>query len=449
MAINKYIKRRTLTNIILVFLVLLSMILSFSLWTTGKNIGEEETTQGQANPSKISVMAHSFEEVYRPELIALHGIIDEDPLIISTSFGLNNFLNESMEDSSLTRIKKVKKLEKEEYFEKIQKGKWVEFVYPEELPFGLISSKFTDLTEETGDLFFDRIIFDQYDLSNVCFYHMKSGSFYSTEKLDNEKLKTNLLLDNQENLLLSAEAVFLKDKIKYLPVSSVDIPYQAYIVDQFPKRDYINNFFPDTSLVDVRSTNNYTRYIDLTKEVTINENNHILTYLSQIYTSNEMSPADHYEASFEEINQYENWPDSLILSSYDSKNNILSYRREIEGIPVFSENEYDSLSEISLVDEGLTHMKLPLRFINTPIDMKNSPKKTLLSGVDMLKDLKSKLTDEEYELIQDFSIGYSWLESDEEDQLINFEPNWYIYYKDEWLTYSSLLDLNKETVYGF
>lgn len=447
MGVNKNVKRTTITNVILTLLVLSSIILSFSLWTTGRNIGEEESDTSQASPSRVSVKTHLIEEVYRPRMIALHSIVESQPLVIANSYELSDFLKETMKDSNLSKIEKIRTLTKEEYLEKVQKGSWVELVYPDELPFGMISSNFSELSKEMTDLFFDRILFDQYDSSKISFYHMASESFYTTKLIDDKEMNIDLLLD-EEVSQLTAEAVFLKDNIKYLSTEPIDISYQSYIISQFPNTTYINNFFPDTSLVDVRSTNNYTRYIDLTKEVTINENNHTLTYLSQVYTSGEMGPEDRYKKSFQQINQFENWSDSIIFSSFDKEKNILSFRREIQGLPVFSKNEHESLSEVSLVEDGVTHMKLPLRFINTPINIKGAPKKTLISGIEMMEELKAKITDEEFQSIEDFSIGYSWLESSEDSQVINFEPDWYVFYKDRWLTSSSLIDLQKETVYG-
>ncbi|MDN6161661.1 MAG: two-component system activity regulator YycH, partial [Atopostipes sp.] len=267
MGIKKNIKGKSITNIVLALLVLSSIILSFSLWTTGKDIGEENIPE-QESPSRISVMAHSIEDVYQPELIALHGIIDRKPLAIINSYELDEFLEESVNQSNFTEIEKVEKISKEEYLKKIEKGSWLEFIYPEELPLGLISSKFTDLADEKADLFFDRIIFDQYNSSKVSFYHLESESLYTTENINKEHLNIDLFLEKREDSILKTEAVLLGDTIKYLPTSSMDIPYKTYIISQFPKRTYINNFFPDTSLVDVRSASNYTRYIDLTKEVT-------------------------------------------------------------------------------------------------------------------------------------------------------------------------------------
>lgn len=449
MGINENANRRMIRNIILSVLVLSSLLLSFSLWTIGKSMSEENNSSNQGEPSRVSVVTHSLEEVYRPKLVALHGIYEDQPLAITSSYSLVEEIEGIMEKSDLKNIERVNKISKEDYLEKLELGSWLEFVYPERIPFGLIASKFSDLSEEEEELFFDRIIFDQKNNSKIYFYHMASESFYTVRRKKEEKINIESLFAKEAMDLIEAEAILLTESMNYLPINDLEISRKSYIVNQFPSRSYINNFFQDTSLVDVRSANNYTRYIDLTKEVTINENTHVLSYLSQIYQSDKLDATERYEKSFQQMNQFENWTDGLIFSAYDRDRDRLYYRREIKGIPVFSENDEESLMEISLVEEGITHMKLPLRFINIPIDIKDSTGKTLLSGVDMLENLRQKLTDEKFNLIKDCMIGYSWIESNEDDQVINFEPDWYLLYEGKWLSYSSLLELKEETAYGF
>lgn len=50
-------------------------------------------------------------------------------------------------------------------------------------------------------------------------------------------------------------------------------------------------------------------------------------------------------------------------------------------------------------------MKLPLRYVNTPINIKGSPKKTLISGVEMLEELQEAFTKEDFQLIKDLHSG--------------------------------------------
>ncbi len=436
-------------NIVLGLLIILSFFLSFALWTTGRNIGEEESVNDRGSFSSVSLNSHSIEDVFRPKTIALHGSTAEEPLLIAHSYAIRDFLKENLEQANLSEFKRVGSLSNEEYLEKLHLGQWLEFIYPEEMPFGMIAKKFIEMPSDKAQLFFDRVALDLNNPDIIYFYHSASESFYNTIRLSEEKIVLDPIIENEDLVYLPAASIVLKNQIRYLPIDPLEVSYRTYVIQQLPNSSYISNFFPDTSLVDVRSTNGSVRYIDLTKEVTMNDTNHTLTYLRQIYTSDQMSPQERYTRSFQQINQFENWTDTFILDSYNRENKKLSFRREIEGIPVFSTNEAESISEVGLVEEGVTHLKIPLRYANTPINRKGSPTKSLVSGVEMIEELRKQLTEEEFELVEDFALGYTWEESEEESQVINFNPDWYILYDKRWVTLSSLLETSKETVYGF
>ncbi len=430
-------------------LVLLSLFLSFTLWTTGRDVNEGESMGGTSSPARVSLFSHSAEDVFRPTIIALHGTSEEEPLLVGNTYELRAFFESHTEKKQLSQLESREFVTLEEYLEKIQSERAIELIYPEELPFGLIADNFEEMSSDIANVFFDRIIINLNQRNVISFYHTKSKAFYTTSLLEDKPTDLNIFLNKDNLSYLSATPMILKDKIKYLPTGSFEMSYKSYILDQLSKTSYINNFFPDTSLVDVRSSENYTRYIDLTKEVTIDDTNHVLNYLRQIQGSNELNAVERYNRSFKQIDRFENWSDTFVLSNYNREDEILSFRREIQGIGVFSPNEYESVSEISLVENGVTHLKIPLRFANTPINIKGSPKKTLISGVEMVEELRTVFTEEEFQKIDDFSLGYSWQESKEESQVINFNPSWYILYENKWVMLSSLLESSKEAANGF
>ena len=121
MGINENANRRIIRNIILSLLVLSSLLLSFSLWTTGKSINEENNSSNQAKPSRVSVVTHSLEEVYRPKLIALHGIFEDRPLVITRSYSLVEQIEDIMEKSNLKNIERVNKITPYAFFEKMHR----------------------------------------------------------------------------------------------------------------------------------------------------------------------------------------------------------------------------------------------------------------------------------------------------------------------------------------
>lgn len=437
------VRKDRILNFILGFLVIISFVLSYSLWTAGRNIGAEETTTGQTARSNVSLTKHHASDAFRPTSIALHGTDDQYPIIMGKSYPLRHLLRDIFQKQNLTRIDRSALSSHSEYVEQLQTGRWLEFIYKEEQPIGLMDEKFEELSRENANRFFDRILINLDNPESVIFYHTDSESVYVSSTSEGEELNLDPFLDEEYMDYVGVFPVLLAKNIVYLPYETTDVGYKSYVSDQLPNSAYIGNFFPDTSLVDRRSNGEITRFIDLTKEVSINQNNYTLSYLRQISDPGELEPVARFSRSFDQINRFENWSDTYVLSNYDRQRQVISFQREIEGLPVFSPNGSETISEVGLVESGVTHLKLPLRFINTPvtITMDGAPSRVMISGEEVMRQLNETATAQEFSLIEDIVIGYSWDESEEASQFIYFNPEWFILYDGNWMTLDAFVQL--------
>lgn len=443
------LKKDQIRNITLTILVLLSFLLSFNLWTAGRNIGEEQNSSNQTVRSNVSMTEHSESEAFRPTLIALHGVEDQSSLTVASTFPLRNLLDNRYSSDNLQSIESYEEVNVSQYLEMLQNGEWMEFIFREELPLGILSQKFDDLSQENENSFFDRILINIENRGTVYFYHTETNAFYSASVSEDESINIDPFLNTENLIYKPAEIRIFNEKLIYLSQETIEIPYRSYVIDRLPNSLYTSNFYPDPSLVDVRSSESTTRYIDLTREVTINSRNHTLVFLRQIEESGELRPTDRFIRSFEQVNRFENWTGTYALTNYSPEDGIVSFRREIEGLPVFSSSDNETVSEVGLVEGGVTHLKLPLRFINTPITMDGSPTEELIPGIEVIDQLSNQLSPEEFEKVEDLTIGYTWQESDEASQVIYFIPDWYILYDGSWTEFETLLELHGEVAYGF
>lgn len=436
-------------NTTLTLLVFLSFLLSFNLWTAGRKIGEEENSSNQPVRSNIAMIEHSESEAFRPATVALHGVDPENSLMIAETFPLRNLLENWFYSEDLIRVEDSSYINSEEYQEMMESNQWIEFIFREELPLGIFEQKFDDLTKEYENEYFNRILINVEDRNDVYFYNTETSSFYTVAALEDELINIDPFL-NMENLnYKAAELQHIGNNLIYLTKESMEVPYRSYVIDSVPNSKYTTNFYPDPSLVDTRTTETTTRYIDLTREVTINQQDHTLVYLRQIEDSGDLQPTERFIKSFEQVNRFENWTGSFALTDYDVKNEVVSFRREIDGLPVFSPSDNETVSEVGLVESGVTHLKLPLRYINTPITMEENASEELLPGIEVSDRLLKELSPEKHDKIEDLTVGYTWKESEEADQVIYFIPDWYVLYDGVWIEFESLLEIQGEVAYGF
>lgn len=439
-------------NTLLTCLVILSFFLSYKLWTAGRNIGEESTS-GQITRTTASSVIHNRSDVFRPVEVVIHEEDRTETVLTSHTYPLRNLWQQTFNDKMFDQLIRSEMRGVDQYIDEMQNGDWLEFIYLEELPLGIIEQHFDEMSREAASTFYNRMLINLDDADHVYFYNTKTEIYHVASILEDQDLNIDAFL-NQENLpYVEAKPYIVEDNIIYITTNPVAIPYKSYVVDQLPNTVYINSFFPDTSLVDVRSNGNLTRYIDLTKEVSINENTETLNYLRQISDSGTVDPTTRYIRSFDQVNRFENWADTFVLSKYNRADQTISFRREMDGIQVFSTFDFESVTEIAIVESGVTRLKLPLRFIRTPIAIPDSAEdgdsRNLIAGTTLMDDIQSKVPVDTYNQIEDVTIGYTWMESEENSQVVNFTPEWYILVNGTWMTYNNLLRLQEDEVYGF
>lgn len=437
------VKTDYVRNFFVTLFVLSSIVLSYVLWTAGRNVGTKEATTGQTTRSSVAQTSHQMSDTFRPTGIALHGEGEDYQVQFATSYPLRHLMRDIYGSQNLEEIDRSFIWTLEEYSNRLENGRWLELVYTEEQPIGLLDQKFVNLSSDFRNLFYNRILVNLEAPSRIYFYNTHTEWAYEASIVNEEVFDLGPFLDKENLDYQGSFPLMLEGNIVYLPYQELEIPYQSFVIDRFPDSIYIENFFPDTSQVDRRSQNGVTRYIDLTKEVTINQNNNTLNYLRQISDPDGLDPTSRFRRSFEQLNRFENWSDTFVLSHYNPQSHLLEFRREIDGYPVFDLTGNETISEVGVVESGVTNLKLPIRYINTPLSIQGSPTGTLLSGSELLNQLQVGLQGRALSEIQNVSIGYTWIESEEDSQVIYFNPDWYVQINDEWQTLETFLQISE------
>jgi len=314
-------------------------------------------------------------------------------------------------------------------------------IFYTELPIGLFDGRFDNLPSDFANKFFTRLSINLDNPTTLYFYNSYNEEVYRGE-LDTSKLTEISQLIDTENI--GGTPVFpqlIKQDMVYLPEEAQKIAQFDYVMERLPNSLFVSSFFPDTSTVDVRVNNYETRYIDLTTEIRINQVTDILTYLNQLPDLDELTNVERFNNSFYQLSNLENWVEPILLDKYNPDNNILTYRRYIDEYPIFDQQGRKSYVEIGVLEEGLSHLQIPLQITQTPISLDGSKDETLISGREVLDEIESRST---YELsdIEGIQVGLDWTESKESNRVIHFTPKWYVKIDGQWLT---LADLTTES----
>lgn len=430
-------------HFLLLFLIALSLFLSFQIWTAGGQYRQPSSTRNTTVTTSLA--DRTMAEVFSADRIIWHrNAIGRT--VGSNAFHMRDWLSTAIESMAFGEVETPERMTSDEYEEFISTGNWVEFLFDAPIPFGLFSESFDNLPTDYENRTFTRFYINTDDPLRLGFYDAISEVQYG---VDDSNFTQDILYDllySPENEFRDVERFELGTTAIYLPVDEVEVEYHDYLVERLPNNLYINHFFEDRSEVDARRTGNTMRYIDLTTEVRINDATNTLTYLRQRADLGQMTFSDRLLGSYRELQLVENWTETIQYHDYLPESQEVIFQRHIQGYPVFSYQQLESTVSITVVESGLTNLTLPMRVVQTPITLSGSTIKTLPSGGDVIDMLAQ--TEQGLDSIQDIRLGLTWVESEEDERVVHFEPHWYVQTQGAWYEVNRYIELQEATING-
>lgn len=415
---------------LLIILILLSLFLMRAIWT-GPNQFDDQSGKEQKKSSSV-VIKRQLSGVFGPSQLVLHkssqARMTMKKEVLSSS-------NKVFKEMKLNRLEEPIEFSSQDYQTELNQldGK-IEWIYSKGVPFGIVSSLFTNLPEEYQEKTFDRIYLSERNSNEINFYDTTEKLLYTSqiEEIDKEQLLT--AVNGRGVSYRFVEIKEIGDKYIYLPINETKLPRLTYMVEKQPNSLFIGRLFDDTSEVREKRSDQFVQYLDYISEMRINEETNMLNYYRNRSASVGMPLTETLLVSFKELVLYENWSDDIHFFDYDKQKNEVTYRRYIEGFPVFSPIGY-GVTNLTVVEEGMSRLQVPMVVAQTPI-ADEEDQKTLPGSFELLNELDKK----NYTLaeIDDIKIGYTWTNNPESDRVINLDPNWYIYTKGNWITIQEL-----------
>jgi regulatory protein YycH of two-component signal transduction system YycFG len=112
------------------------------------------------------------------------------------------------------------------------------------------------------------------------------------------------------------------------------------------------------------------------------------------------------------------------------------YRTFVEGFPIFRANGFGTIST-RIMNSSAKRLNFSLDNPEVPI-----PSKRGYTTLPATEVVIRRLVARGYKTkdIQQMRIGYGWQKDKESQLLINLIPDWYIYYNNQWHSYTSLMN---------
>ncbi|WP_137791300.1 two-component system activity regulator YycH [Bacillus sp. E(2018)] len=423
-------------SIALTFLIGLSLVLTWSLWTfkpsypslEGARIVKKQEVDVQAEVKQLvyptQVIYHSGDDLYG---------LEANSLIRDFHMGLNE--TKFMFD---TGAKSSRSFDPDEKF--LRDNKYVEIIYPTGISQDIYKEIFSFETDVQGKLpKMDRIFLYQDKLTDsIEGYLVSYQAPRKMQKITASNNKLNPLIKNMDEWVENGsftpyinydvetadkEGQAEVTKRYYFPKNSVELSRYTYFSNSTGEDTYEmykKALFKDPLAVKSASDKNQITYADGTAAMVVNEVTNRFTYTNFSGNRNQNAPPNisPLYQSKDYINTHAGWGNPYILS--DLTGDSAGFWLFIENLPVLDPEMQMSLvwleNELKEYQRSLTQLQLGQK-----PDL--SQKMTIQSGLEVIKELEEKEYNMNY--IQDIRIGLT-MKKQKQPHIYRLEPQWFI-----------------------
>ncbi|MEG0732579.1 MAG: two-component system activity regulator YycH [Vagococcus sp.] len=412
-------------KISLIVLILLSLVLSWKIWTKPANRSLAEKGK---DPSSELVQTKKMTEVYVPTKLFYHK--EKDNLLYSNKETVINSLHNKLVALHYKSNEALGEKETREAFYALNS---FNLLFPKELPVSVYESVYKadfKLPKELQEFNFNRIIYS-FDTEKIYFVNASlKKSIAFDVKGDSKTLKdmvTNEKKNNYFPVTLEPENIsgiyYMKDEIK--------LKTYSYIVATQSFTTFSKAFFDQSNDLYSNDSENVNLSNAEGESLTIQADNGEVNYFGKLKSQESDSKNSFYFDTFPYV---ENIGNTLgTLRYFDVKDGDITYRNYIEGFPVFGQNMKGRLEVI--VQNRNVFVRTNQEMIQIPIP--SSETVTLMTTEDLMAELVSAGVDTS--LINDAQIGYEWQTNAETKQAADLVPTWYIHYDGAWYSHNELV----------
>lgn len=416
----------------LIFLVLLSLYFSMSIWISSSK--KEQPIKNDSQLATAVVNERVDTDVFLPlRLIRMQDGKSE----LNTSENLITNIQNEIKHSSFGELVQTVTEDTVEFEKHLSMQTGLELLYEGPFLLGEYISVY-NLGLKTADLNADEIYFTciQVDLvqNKIRFLDFNRKDIYEAPiTIDSQKV---LSLMNKVGVQYSqiSEQQAVAGKHYYMS-EDLKMKKYSYILASQPVTKFHNAFFSNTEDIQTNEDSKDLSYTSGSERLTVDENLGTIHFNGEI--ESRTAEDNIYSDSFAYIKKLGTSMGNIRY--FDRTDSEIDYRTFVEGFPVFSEHDKGQV-RITLSNAKAAKSSV---IIQTSVDTIQVPipseeEVVLKSTESLLEQLLSYGADTEK--INSMVIGYTWHKIEEVTQVVDLTPEWYIRYDNKWYSEGELLE---------
>lgn len=415
---------------ILTFLVLLSGILTWNIWTYQPNY---ESVENQKTLEEISIATQKeLRKIVKPHQVIYH--------VESKQFGTvdNGEIDKIINTVAKWKFYDVKKYAGRisDFNEKIVEGENTEIIFPDEVPVELYKKVLNIDDKDLPKFDFDRIIIkaetQQKQEGIIYFYSQRNQQVYESNV--NPSFINEFAGEFQRTA--GKHSPYFLHRISdirwiYLPSDQIELLKYTYYQNPLDSDKFKEALFNDPRFVQRSVSELGEEYTDDASKMSVDKTTNMIYYVNPVRDRESViGTSNVLQKSIEFVNSHGGWTEAYRYVYKDDFNQKVLFRLySKQGYPIFNQTGMSEIyqqwgpADISRYIRPGFHLELPL---NPDVVTKKLP-----SGFEALELLKKKKNFNP-EMLENLLPGYYMMQGPSDSPLILLEPGWFYLYDQEW-----------------
>ncbi len=422
------IRIEKIKSIILALLVLLSLALTWGLWTFQPQYDFRQKTN---NLQMVAIgEKRQFNEVIKPTQFIYHqdglhyGVTDSmfTDELYKMVMDLNSLEYEHISFSSPEQLESI-----------LSKESSLEMIFPVNLPINISNYIMGPIRQEWDITYFDRIIvsFSKDPTLYLISYAADQAIKLKVEQNEAGAINELLLLSNYKNSTYFTVSGNQGHTL-YLPEQRIAIKQLTFSTQNISSSDFKNALFNDpNTLKQYRLNNGEESFTDGTRALEISQNQDMMRFVNpanqEVY---ELEPEEMILKSIEFINDHSGWTDSFALMDWSRGDHTVNFQLMVNGYPVFNDTGETMIYESWRDNEVYEYVR---SLTNLRFSIDSEQKRVILpSGRELLSYLTQVKPNFTLSSLEAALVGYDFSKEKVNTAVATVKPKWYIKYDGKW-----------------
>ena len=414
--------------------VVASLTLSVVLWTNPANY---RTNKQTAQSPQTQQMIKPKRYVYSP-VQAIHTNADgTQQIMVNKLMNTVTEIKKTMHHYQNPRMKTLSKNSQVDYFRIANQTDSIMLNYSDTVSMRTFNAIVSNRFRKLPNIKINRVVLPTNNSTKLYLLYDKNFTVYEVDVKKHSLKSLNKVLQ-MDMRTQPASFKLLNNRPTVYVTSSVQMQPYKYLIDRQSDDYYVSRLLntQDSTSINVKRRKNMTIYGDQSSlQLTFNSRNRMAEFSDFRPNHNRRSLTSTINDSYKNITKLGLPMDNVRFFSYDPKSRTVMYRTYIEGFPIFRASGFGTVSTRTL-NSSAQRIQFSLDNPEVPLPS-NKGYVSLPSTETMLK----RLVNRGYNLkdLQKVRLGYTWKKDSTSPLLIDLNSDWYIYYKNQWRSYTALM----------